>query len=191
MRVAVMQPYFLPYLGYFQLLKSVDTFVFFDDVYFIKRGWINRNSILVQGKACRFTIPLDKASQNLSIQDIRLHVDEYPRWREKFLKTVEQTYRTAPYFKQGFMLIKNLLHEESFTIAELAISSIRMIADYLDINTKILRSSSLDYQREGNGEYKIVSICNLLQASTYVNAIGGINLYDQRSFSDIILVSKP
>ncbi|HEY0111260.1 MAG TPA: WbqC family protein, partial [Fibrella sp.] len=96
MTLAIMQPYVLPYIGYIQLMNTVDTFVFYDDVAFINRGWVNRNRLLVNGKEYLFTIPLKEASQNKTIREIELAND--PKWRGKLLKTIEQSYRKAPQY---------------------------------------------------------------------------------------------
>ena len=91
MRIAIMQPYTFPYLGYFQLINAVDTFVFYDDVNFIKRGWINRNNILVNGQGSLFTIPLLKASQNKQINEVEVVFDE--KWKNQFFKSIEYNYK--------------------------------------------------------------------------------------------------
>src|SRR5437016_5023773 len=96
MTVAIMQPYFFPYLGYFQLVNAVDTFVFFDDVNFINKGWINRNQVLQQNTPLRFTVPLLKASQNRKINEIEL--SDFPAWRKQFLRSIEMNYKRAPFF---------------------------------------------------------------------------------------------
>jgi hypothetical protein len=98
MKLAIMQPYIFPYIGYFQLIKAVDKFVIYDDVNFINRGWINRNRILVNGKDSLFTIPLKEASQNKLINDIDVNWDD--AWKSKWLKTLEQSYKKAPIFNK-------------------------------------------------------------------------------------------
>ncbi|MEO8664089.1 MAG: WbqC family protein, partial [Ignavibacteria bacterium] len=95
MKLAIMQPYVFPYIGYFQLINAVDKFVLFDDVSFIKKGWINRNRILVNKQEYTFTIPLKKASQNKLIKDIE--ISEENNWRDKFLKTIEKSYCNASF----------------------------------------------------------------------------------------------
>ena len=95
MRLAIMQPYFMPYIGYLQLMNAVDKFVLYDDVNYINKGWINRNRILVNGQAYLFTIPLKEASQNRLINEIYLSND--PKWKGKLLKTIEQGYKKAPF----------------------------------------------------------------------------------------------
>ncbi len=96
-KIAVMQPYFFPYIGYFQLINSVDKFVILDDVNYIKKGWINRNYILVNSKPCLFTIPLVKPSQNKLINETEIAFES--NWKKKFLKTIETGYAKAPIFQ--------------------------------------------------------------------------------------------
>lgn len=105
MKIAVMQPYLFPYIGYFQLLNAVDMFVVFDDVNFIKKGWINRNNILVNRQKYLFTVPLKDASQNKLIKEVQIADDG---WQEKFLKTVAQSYKKAEFFDEAFALIEKL-----------------------------------------------------------------------------------
>ena len=114
MKVGVMQPYFLPYLGYFQLIDSVDSFVFFDDVNFIKKGWINRNSILLNNEAHKFTIPLIKASQNKLINEIYLF--DYLAWRNSFISKIEVSYKSAPNYSNILDLIHDILYAKHFEL---------------------------------------------------------------------------
>src|SRR5882762_4707817 len=107
MKLAVMQPYFFPYIGYFQLVKAVDTFVFFNDVNFIKKGWINKNNLLQYNKALSFTIPLQKVSQNKRINEVE--ISGYDVWRKDFIKTIEFNYKKAPHFDAAITLIKEIL----------------------------------------------------------------------------------
>jgi len=104
-----MQPYFFPYIGYFQLVAAVNKFVIYDDVNFIKRGWINRNNVLINKKSNLFTVPLIKASQNTLINDTKINLKFYNIWKVKFLRSLEQSYKKAPYFTEVYNLIKNVL----------------------------------------------------------------------------------
>ena len=84
MKLAIMQPYIFPYLGYFQLLNSVDHFVFYDDVNFIKGGWVNRNQLLINNQNKFFTVPLKKIISFTPINEVEIHKKLYPNWRSKF-----------------------------------------------------------------------------------------------------------
>lgn len=182
MRIAVMQPYLFPYLGYYQLVESVDRFVFFDDVNFIKKGWIHRNAIAVQQKSYRFTVPLQQISQNKTIRDTLLHPVEYPRWRKKFLTTLSQSYQGSPFFDEAYTLVREVLFTDVDSIAALAAKSITVVANYLRIETDITYSSNLPYKRNSDGQDKILSICQLQGACAYNNPIGGKELYDPKVF---------
>src|SRR5687768_6232595 len=112
MKLAIMQPYFLPYLGYYQLVNAVDTFVFFDDVNFIKKGWIHRNQVLVNGEAHKFTIPLKDASQNKKIYEV--HLSDYAAWRDSFLKIIDFNYKKAPYYENTRELLAKILFQKEY-----------------------------------------------------------------------------
>ena len=182
MRLAVMQPYLFPYVGYYQLVAAVDQFVFFDDVNFIKRGWIHRNAVLLQGERYRFTVPLLKASQNKQICHTQLHPEEYSRWCQKFLKTLHQGYASSPFFEETYALVQRVLLSENDSIATLAARSVTEVANYLQIATAFTHASALGYARSGGGQDKIISLCRTQQAKEYINAIGGQELYDSASF---------
>lgn len=107
MKVAIMQPYLFPYLGYWQLIKSVDTFVILDDVNFIKRGYINRNSILVNNNVHMFSVPVDKPSQNKLIMDTKLKFSRDEK--EKFLKTIYLSYKKAKCFEAVYDKLKKIV----------------------------------------------------------------------------------
>nr|WKN36986.1 WbqC family protein [Tunicatimonas sp. TK19036] len=184
MRIAIMQPYFFPYIGYFHLISAADTFVFFDDVNFIKRGWINRNHILANNTVYRFTLPLNKPSQNKAINEVYLNIDH--KWRDNFLRTIEQAYKKAPYFTSVFPLIETIVvdNSKSQKISSVAIESIKSTLSYLNIRKVLKVSSEIDYNRENPGEEKIISICKTLGATHYINAIDGQDLYSKDKFSD-------
>ncbi len=184
MKLAIMQPYFLPYLGYFQLVNAVNTFVFFDDVNFINKGWINRNNILQQQKPFRFSIPLTKASQNKLINEIEL--SDYGKWRKDFLKTIEMNYKKAPHFLFVFEWLNNFLSKDYHLISELASDSILAVSNLLKLSTSFKYTSSLPYNRsnEQNGQMKVLEICKLLGGGVYINPKNGVDLYDRDVFEE-------
>src|SRR5690606_28909470 len=143
-RIAIMQPYIFPYIGYFQLINAVDTFVFYDDVNFIKQGWVNRNSILVNNKDMLFTVPVAKISSFSEIKDTRLDHVNYSIWRNKFCKTLIQNYKKAPFFNEVYPLIRKILDNKIDTIGELAIISIINTCEYLDME-KDFKVSSIQF----------------------------------------------
>ncbi len=181
MTLAIMQPYFLPYIGYFQLMQAVDRFVIYDDVAFINRGWVNRNQILVGGKAHLFTIPLREASQNKRIREIQL--DESTKWRGKLLRTVEQSYKKAPQFEAAHALLTQVLGTPAENIADLARNGIGAVNEYLEIKTEVIPSSTVYENEHLKAQERILDICQKEEATRYINPTGGRELYDKTIFS--------
>ena len=180
--IAVMQPYFFPYIGYFQLMHAADTFVFLDDVSYIKGGWINRNRILIHGKPAFFSIPCKNVSSNKYIADIRHDLDENKR--EKLLRKIQVSYSKAPFFPPVFGLVRDVIHSKADGIAELAVTSAQSVCDYLGIDTRVTISSALDYERATDKTMRLINICKTQNAATYINSAGGKALYDPVSFSN-------
>ena len=180
MKLAIMQPYIFPYIGYFQLIKAVDKFVIYDDVNFINRGWINRNRILVNGKDSLFTIPLKEASQNKLINEIEVNWDD--AWKSKWLKTLEQSYKKAPCFQQVRPILEQTLEQEKTIFSEIIVENLKLINAYLGITTEIISSSSIYQNTELKAQTRIVDICLQEKANHYINPIGGIELYQKEVF---------
>lgn len=184
MTIAIMQPYFFPYLGYYQLVSAVDKFVFFDDVNFINKGWINRNQILQQNTTLRFTVPLKNASQNRKINEIE--IADFNKWRKDFLKTISYNYKKAPFFTFTFDWLNEFLFAKEYTrIGDLAADSIQKLAILLELKTTFDYSSQLEYKRGDSidGQEKILDICKITGAQKYINPRNGIDLYDREKFS--------
>ncbi len=179
MKLGIMQPYFMPYIGYWQLIKAVDKYVIFDDVNYIKKGWINRNNILVNGNKKLFTISLHNASQNKLINEIAI-ADDF----EKFDKTIIMAYSKAPYFKQVNALLHEIYAYPKDNLALFVANSIKKVVDYLEIKTELILSSKLDKDNFLKGQDKILAICRELKADTYINAIGGKELYEKQKFQE-------
>jgi len=178
-KVGIMQPYLFPYLGYFQLIKAVDEYVIYDDIQFIKGGWINRNNILVQDKPNLFTIGLVQASPNKLINEISYH-DEFG----KLQKTLAMAYARAPHKDAVMNLIERVLTYPDKNLAHFNGNSIQQIATYLGLNTKFIYSSSLSKDNALKAQDKVIAICKELGAEQYLNAIGGKELYDPRDFAN-------
>lgn len=173
--VAIMQPYFLPYLGYFQLLAAVRTFVIYDDVQYIKGGWINRNRILIQEQPHFITLPLEKASPNKSIQE--LTIAETGHWRKKMRNAVRSAYGRAPHYREIFPAIQDIIDDVHPRLADFLENSLRRIAALLGISTEIVKSSDVLPRDEIRGADRVLAICKNLEATAYINAIGGKPLY--------------
>lgn len=184
MKLGLMQPYFLPYIGYFQLIAAVDKFVIYDDVNFIKGGWINRNYIFVNNKSNLFTVPLKNASSFSLINQVQINLNLFRPWKRKFLKTLELSYKKAPYFEDVFFLLNDIFDTgKSDLINDLAIESIRSVCNYLKLDTEI-NKSSVGYQNSDlRGQSRVLDICKQEGATQYINAAGGIKLYSKEDFS--------
>lgn len=187
MKIALMQPYFLPYLGYFQLINAADKFIFFDDVGFIKQGWINRNNILLNQKKHRFTIPIHKANAFSRIDATR--ISEKPvLWQQKLSKTFRHAYCKAPYFERVFPQIDDLLRGAiNRTIADAAIDSVQMVLTYLEIEKTLLRSGMRYHNNHLKLSERVVDICQKEGASGYINAIGGQHFFDTEYFEKSLI----
>jgi hypothetical protein len=177
MRIAIMQPYFLPYIGYFQLINAVDTFVYYDDVTFIKQGWINRNNILLNCEDYRFTLELKGASSYKKINEI-----EVGKNREKLYKTFVQAYSKAPYRKDVDWLLYYIFHSGENNLFNYIIECHKYIFEYLDMNVNYLISSEINKDCSLKGKEKVLNICKTIGADSYVNAIGGQHLYPKDEF---------
>jgi len=177
--LAIMQPYLFPYIGYWQLINAVDTFVIYDDVNFIKQGYINRNNILSIDKAQRFTLELIGASSFKLINEIEVGVNS-----KKLLKTIKHNYLKSPYFEAVFPLIHKILGQEERNLAKYIGYSLQEIADYLQISTELVYSSDVKKNGSLKAEDKVIDICTMLNADTYINSIGGRKLYNKRRFKD-------
>ncbi len=180
MKLAVMQPYFMPYLGYWQLLGSVDKFIVLDDVAFIPRGWVNRNRILVNGTAHLFSLPVRQASQNRRINELELAVDE--TWLQRFRRTLQQNYKRAPYFEETWTLIDAVLAKCCGSLLPCLLDSIHVVARHLEIGTSLELASSLDPDHHGRGQERILALCRRERAMDYINLPGGREIYDSEAF---------
>jgi len=179
-RIAIMQPYFFPYLGYFQLLHYADTFVFLDDVTFIKRGWINRNRILINNEPKYITVPCKNISSYSLIKDIRHDLDD--RMRGKLFKKIRLAYERAPYFESVFPLTEKVINADTSTIAELASLSVQETCDYLQLSINFIVSSKKYKNTELGRSDRLIDICQKVNAKVYINSLGGLELYDKCYF---------
>lgn len=179
MKLGIMQPYFMPYIGYFQLMKAVDKYVVYDDVNYIKGGWANRNHILINGEKEMFTVTLQKASQNKLFNEIVIG-DDF----KKLMKTLQVNYSRAINFDQTMVLMERIISFPNKQLAVFIANSFREILSYLSVETEILMSSEIPKDNSLRGKDKIIQICEILGADTYYNAVGGKNLYDQEEFRE-------
>jgi len=183
MKTAIMQPYFFPYIGYFQLINAVDEFIIYDNIEYTKKGWINRNKILANGRALYITLPLKKDSDYLDIRNRHL-ADIWFLERKKMLNRITGAYRKAPFFEVVYPLIKNIVLFESVNLFSFIHNSLILVNKYLGIKTHLLVSSTLSIDHELKAEKKVIEICKIRGASVYINPIGGLNLYNKDKFKD-------
>jgi hypothetical protein len=176
-----MQPYFLPYAGYYQLIASVDLFVVYDNIKYTKKGWINRNRFLQNDTDALFTLPLSKDSDSLDIRDRKL-IDSFDK--EKFLRKFEGAYKRAQYYEQTFKLLRHVVYFPRDNLFDYIHNSLVETCRYLDIGTKIIVSSEIDINHQLHAQDKVIALCNALGANEYVNAIGGIDLYSRERFQE-------
>ena len=180
MKVGIMQPYFLPYIGYFQLIASVDKFVIYDNIKYTKKGWVNRNRMLQNGTDKIFSVALAKASDRLDIVERELSSDFN---RQKLLSQFRGCYLKAPYFEDVWPLIESIVSFQDDNLFRYIQNSIVLICDYLDIDTKIIVSSSVAADHDLVSQDRVLSICESVYADTYVNPIGGLELYSTDEFA--------
>ena len=182
MKIAIMQPYFFPYIGYFQLIKSVDRFIVYDDVNFIKKGWINRNKMLNNNSEFLFTVPLRSISQNSLISEILLG-ENFKFWKKKFLATIYHSYKNSPNFKISFDLIEKILNHKVESLSELLTFSLIELCKFMDIKTLItLSSETYKSNRHLKKSTRILDICEKENAVKYINLSGGRQLYNSNEF---------
>ena len=179
MRVAIMQPYFFPYVGYLQLIGAVDLFIVYDNIKYTKKGWINRNRMLQSGKDVMFSLPLRSDSDSLDVRDRSLAADFN---RDKFLNQLRGAYSRAPNFAQVFPMVERAVrHEDTNLFAYLHHALIRT-CQHLGLTTPMRVSSTVEIDHGLKNQDKVIALAMAVGATTYVNAIGGLGLYDRDAF---------
>jgi hypothetical protein len=181
MRLAIMQPYFLPYIGYFQLISAVDLFIVYDNIKYTKKGWINRNRMLRNGTDVMFSLSLKSDSDSLDVCERELAADFD---RGKLLNQFRGAYRRAPYFAATFPLIEQIVQYEDPNLFRFLHHSIVEICNHLNIATEIRVSSDITIDHGLKNQEKVLAFCETVGARTYVNASGGIGLYSKETFRE-------
>ena len=174
-----MQPYFLPYIGYYQLIAAVDVFIVYDNIKYTKKGWVNRNRLLMNGVDVTFSLPLKKDSDSLGIVDRRLAADFN---RDRLLNQFKGAYRSAPYFAPTFQLVEQVVRYGDTNLFRFLHHSIVKTCEYLGVATEIRISSDVAIDHNLKSQDKVLALCEAVGATTYVNAIGGIELYSKEAF---------
>lgn len=176
-----MQPYLLPYIGYFQLIGQVDNFVLYDDVKYTKKGWINRNRILQDGHPVTITLPLKSSSDFLEIGQRRI-ADSFRA--VALLNKVANAYRKAPFFDETWPLLESILTHEEPNLFGFLSNSIAAICAHLELGTQLLISSHIKIDPSLRGQDRVIALCRKIGATTYINPIGGKELYSQDAFGE-------
>ncbi len=181
MKVAIMQPYIFPYLGYFQLINAVDKFVIYDNIKFTKKGWINRNRILVNGKDEYISFPLKKDSDYLNVSGRQL-ADSFTEEKTRMLRKINAAYKNAPEYANVFPLLNDCINYEEKNLFLYIYHALRQICSYLQIGTEFIVSSSIPINHDLRSEEKVLAICKATAADTYINPPGGMGLYSTENF---------
>ncbi len=171
----------MPYIGYFQLMNAADKFIIYDDIQFTKKGWINRNRILVNGKDAYISLPLKKDSDYLAVNE-RYLADSWALDRKKMLNRVRESYRKAPQFDAAFPVVESCILCKEENLFLFILNSLNQVKEYLEINTPLIISSALSAKDELKAEDKVIDLCKILGAHTYINPIGGLNIYQKEHF---------
>lgn len=182
MRITIMQPYFLPYIGYFQLINAVDKFVVYDDIKYTKKGWINRNRILVNGKDEFITLPLRKDSDYLDVHQ-RFLSGSFQQEKEKIIRRIHANYRRSPYFNSVIELLKEIFEFNNKNLFDFILNSLQAVCSYLNIKTDFVISSTLTIDPHLKGQSRVLAICKKMEADCYINPIGGMELYSREEFA--------
>ena len=182
MKFAVMQPYFMPYIGYFQLISAVDKFVIYDNIEFTKKGWINRNRILINGEPQYFTINIDKASDYALIHERNIS-PVFKKNRKKILAQIEANYRSAPHYDEVLPIVKTCFEYTEDNLFQYILNSIKSITRYLSIDTELIVSSSLPIDHSLKNKYKLWALSEHINIKNYINPEGGMKLYDKEEFA--------
>ena len=181
-KIGIMQPYWFPYLGYFQHCVSVDKFVFLTDANYKKKGWINRNRIIVDSREHMITVPLQKASQNNKIFEHKVLQDH--RWKKSILATLRHSYHKAPFYSAAISVVEQALMSPAISISDYAIESIAAVFEYIQGRAPVFETSDKYNNADLIGENRIIDICLRAGADHYCNPISGCKLYDPASFRD-------
>lgn len=180
MKVAIMQPYFLPYIGYFQLMAAVDSFIVYDNIKYTKKGWINRNRILLNDQDCTFTLPLKKDSDFLDVCQRSISADF---GRLSLLNKIKGAYQQAPYFKTVFPFIEDVINYPDNNLFNYIMNSLVRLKDYLGLRCQLHISSTIGIDHSLKSETKVIELCTAMRATAYINPPGGRELYTADTFS--------
>jgi hypothetical protein len=183
MRLAIMQPYFFPYLGYFELLDNVDCWLVFDNAQYVRRGWINRNRIMHPREGWKYlTVPVSRAPQKTEIRHMRLV--EGLDWKQHVLKEVAHYKASAPNYRALVEIISDIDCADGGSLSQLNLDLVTKVCEVLGIEVQIALASALQQAepKDLSAQQRILHYCKILNAETYLNLPGGRDLYEARAF---------
>jgi hypothetical protein len=179
MRLAIMQPYFLPYIGYYQLMAAADLFIVYDNIKYTKKGWINRNRMLLNGADATFSIPLKAGSDLLDVRDRELATGFD---RDKLLNQFRGAYSRAPEFERTMSLLERIVRHEDTNLFRFIRHAISASCEHLGIRTETRISSEIHIDHSLRNQEKVLALCAAVGADEYLNPIGGTELYAKDAF---------
>ena len=168
---SIMQPTYLPWLGYFDLIDRADVFVFYDDVQVVKRSWGVRNKVKTANGPVFLSVPIDKDKHRNERTFFNAQLDYSQNWVEKHLETFRLNYKKASFFEEIFSLLENELIKKPKFLAELNISLIKAIIKFLELNTELRISSEMN-NLSGKKENRLIQICERIDADKYLSPQG-------------------
>lgn len=185
MKIGIMQPYFMPYIGYFSLIKNTDKFILLDTVQFIRHGWIERNRVLKQnGGWLYISIPILKQNgRETLIKDITINNNE--KWKSRILAQLQHYRRKAPYYNNVISLLDEIFSQEFSDIVTLNKNSLEKICDYLRIEShiEIFSEMNLSIEPVNAPDEWALSICKAIDGvNEYWNPIGGTSFFDRQKY---------
>ncbi len=175
-----MQPYFLPYIGYWQLIGAVDAFVIYDNIKYTKKGWINRNRFLLNGNETLFSLPLRKDSDFLYVNQRHL-ADSFDC--EGLINRLREAYRKAPEFSAFMPVLEDIIRCPSANLFDYVRFSIEKLCFYLGLRTPLITSSTIDCDHSLRSADRVQAICKALGGTAYINPMGGTELYSKDDFA--------
>lgn len=171
------QPYLFPYIGFWQLMNISDIYVISDSMQYMRKGYINRNNILFEGKRHLFTLEVLGVHTETLINEVTVG-----RSPLKIIRTIAHAYKKAPYFEEVYPMLEEIFLNDEKNLAKYLANSIEKIAQYLDMDTKFIYLSDLQGETSLRGQDRVIDICKRVKADRYINAIGGQELYDKKDF---------
>lgn len=171
------QPYFFPYIGYWQLMNICDIYVISDSMQYTKQGYINRNNILINENRHLITLEVSGVHRKSLINEVKVG-----RNSRKIIKSIFRAYRRGPYFEEVYPMLEEIFLNDEKNLAKYVGYSIERIVEYLNIDTKIIYLSDLQGETLLKGQDRVIDICKRLNADRYINSIGGQKLYNKEDF---------